>query len=159
MGQPRPIFRLFSVFSNKHHYNSYNKYMWKKCPYSIQCRDSNPQPSERVSLPFTTRPGLPSYSLVVKPWWAHRTHTPTRRQLSCWGKKFCNITMPGRKKRQATSKSTTTLFVDTVLSFATDISNVTLDQIVTTVTSGNATLNITSLDSAISESKSFSQAT
>ena len=67
--------------------------------------------------------------------------------------------MPGRKKRQATSKSTTTLFVDTVLSFATDISNVTLDQIVTTVTSGNATLNITSLDSAISESKSFSQAT
>ena len=28
MGQPRPLFRLFSVFSNKH-YNSYNKYMWK----------------------------------------------------------------------------------------------------------------------------------
>ena len=30
MGQPRPLFHLFSVFSNKHHYNSYNKYMWKK---------------------------------------------------------------------------------------------------------------------------------
>ena len=28
MGQPRPLFRLFSVFSNKH-YNFYNKYMWK----------------------------------------------------------------------------------------------------------------------------------
>ena len=26
MGQPRPLFRLFSVFSNKH-YNFYNKYM------------------------------------------------------------------------------------------------------------------------------------
>ena len=28
MGQPRPLFRLFLVFSNKH-YNFYNKYMWK----------------------------------------------------------------------------------------------------------------------------------
>ena len=28
MGQPRPLFRLFSVFSNKQ-YNFYNKYMWK----------------------------------------------------------------------------------------------------------------------------------
>ena len=28
MGQPRPLFRLFSVFSNKH-YNFYNNNMWK----------------------------------------------------------------------------------------------------------------------------------
>ena len=28
MGQPRPLFCLFSVFSNKH-YNFYNKYLWK----------------------------------------------------------------------------------------------------------------------------------
>ena len=28
MDQPRPLFRLFLVFSNKH-YNFYNKYMWK----------------------------------------------------------------------------------------------------------------------------------
>ena len=27
MGQLPPLFRLFSVFSNKHHYNFYNKYM------------------------------------------------------------------------------------------------------------------------------------
>ena len=27
MGQPRPLFLLFLVFSNKHHYNFYNKYM------------------------------------------------------------------------------------------------------------------------------------
>ena len=59
MGQTRPLFRLFLVFSNKHHYNFYNKYMWKKCPSSIWCRDANPQPLERESLPITTRPGLP----------------------------------------------------------------------------------------------------
>ena len=31
----------------------------KQCPFSIQCRDSNPWPLERESLPITTRPGLP----------------------------------------------------------------------------------------------------
>ena len=33
----------------------------EKCPSSIWCRDLNPRPSERESLPFTTRPGLPPY--------------------------------------------------------------------------------------------------
>ena len=31
----------------------------KKCPSSIWCRDSNPRPLERESLPIATRPGLP----------------------------------------------------------------------------------------------------
>ena len=31
----------------------------KNCPSSIWCQDSNPRPSERESLPITTRPGLP----------------------------------------------------------------------------------------------------
>ena len=31
----------------------------KKCPSSIQYQKSNPWPSERESLPITTRPGLP----------------------------------------------------------------------------------------------------
>ena len=53
MGQPRPPFRLFSVFSNKHQYNLYNK------PTRIWCRDSNPQPLDFESSPITTRPGLP----------------------------------------------------------------------------------------------------
>ena len=35
----------------------------KKCPSSIWCRDSNPRPSERESLPITTRPS--------HPWMAH----------------------------------------------------------------------------------------
>ena len=35
MGQPRPLFCLFSVFSNKHCYNFYNKSMWKmSCPWA-----------------------------------------------------------------------------------------------------------------------------
>ena len=49
------FYRLFSVFSNKHHYNFCNKYMWEM---SIQSRDSNPRPSEHESPPKTTRPGL-----------------------------------------------------------------------------------------------------
>ena len=28
-GQPRPLFRLFLVFSNKHHHKFNNKLMWK----------------------------------------------------------------------------------------------------------------------------------
>ena len=31
----------------------------KKCPSSIQCWDSNQQPSEQESPPITIRPGLP----------------------------------------------------------------------------------------------------
>ena len=58
MGQPRPLFRLFSVFSNKH-YTFLQQIYVKKIPSSIWCRDSNPRPLEHVSPPITTRPGLP----------------------------------------------------------------------------------------------------
>ena len=59
MGQPRPLF-LFSVFSNKHHYNFYNRSIWKNvCPSSICRLDPNPQPSVREPPPITTKPGLP----------------------------------------------------------------------------------------------------
>ena len=54
----------FSIFSNKHHYNFYNKYV-KKCPSSIWCRDSNPRPSDRESLPKTTRPGHPPFTFSL----------------------------------------------------------------------------------------------
>ena len=61
MAQPRPLFRLFSVFSNKYNFN--NKSMWKrsKCTSSIWPRDSNPQPFEHESSPKTTRPRLPPF--------------------------------------------------------------------------------------------------
>ena len=63
MGHPRPLFRLFSVFSNKQ-YNSYNKSMWKmSSPSSIWRWDLNPRPLERESPPITTRPVLPPPSL------------------------------------------------------------------------------------------------
>ena len=57
MGQPRPLFCLFSVFAYKQYNVTTN--ICEKCPSSIRCRDSNPRPSERESLPITTRPGLP----------------------------------------------------------------------------------------------------
>ena len=59
MGQSRPLFRLFSVFSNKQ-YNFYNKSMWKmSCPSSIRHQDSNPRPLEHECPHVTTTPGLP----------------------------------------------------------------------------------------------------
>ena len=36
----------------------------KKCPSSIWCRDSNPRPLERESLPITTRLGLPPLEML-----------------------------------------------------------------------------------------------
>ena len=36
----------------------------KKCPSSIRCRDSNPRPMERESIPITTRPGLPPHEVM-----------------------------------------------------------------------------------------------
>ena len=52
MGLPRPLFRLFSVFSNKH-YKFLQQIYVKKCPSSIWCWDSNPRPLERESPPIT----------------------------------------------------------------------------------------------------------
>ena len=37
----------------------------RKCPSSIQCWDSNPQPSEHKSPPITTRPGHICYNKNV----------------------------------------------------------------------------------------------
>ena len=42
--------------------------MCEKCPSSIWCRDLNLQPSERESLPITTRPGLPPNFTTVALW-------------------------------------------------------------------------------------------
>ena len=61
MGHPRPLFHLFSVFSNKQ-YKFYYKLLWKICPSSIWHQDSNSQPSDCESPPLTTRPGLPPMS-------------------------------------------------------------------------------------------------
>ena len=57
MGQPQPLFRLFLVFSNKHHYN-FTTNICEKCPSSIRCQDSKPRPWEHESLPITTGPWL-----------------------------------------------------------------------------------------------------
>ena len=39
----------------------------KKCPSSIWCRDSNPQPLEHESILITTRPRIPLTWLMFKP--------------------------------------------------------------------------------------------
>ena len=68
MSHSRPLFRLFSVFSNKQ-YNFYNTPMWKmSCPPSIWRRDLNPQPLKHESSPITTRPGLPHYKHFGTNW-------------------------------------------------------------------------------------------
>ena len=64
MGQPWPLFNLFSVFSNKH-YNFFKTNICDKCPSSIRCWDSNPRPSGCESPPITTRPELPSKTFIL----------------------------------------------------------------------------------------------
>ena len=51
IGHPRPLFRLFLSFHSNIRILTTNK-----CPSSIQCWDSNPQPLEHESPPITTRP-------------------------------------------------------------------------------------------------------
>ena len=63
MGQPRPLYHLFLVLSNKHHYN-FTKKLYEKCPSSIQRQDSNPQTFEHESPPITARPGLQTTLLI-----------------------------------------------------------------------------------------------
>ena len=52
IGHPRPLFRLFLSFHSNIRILTTNK-----CPSSIQCWDSNPQPLEHESPPITTRRG------------------------------------------------------------------------------------------------------
>ena len=55
MGQPRPLFHLFSSFET--HITIFTTNKREKS--SIRRRDSNSQPLEHKSPPITTRPGLP----------------------------------------------------------------------------------------------------
>ena len=58
MGQPRPLFRLSLAFF-KQTSLQFLQQICEKGPSSIRCRDLNPRPSERESLPITTRSELP----------------------------------------------------------------------------------------------------
>ena len=66
MGQPRPLYNLFSVFSKKNN-TIFTKNQCKKmsCPFSIRRRDLNPQPLKHELSPITTRPGLPPLNILV----------------------------------------------------------------------------------------------
>ena len=64
MGQPRPLFRLFSVFFKQTLLQFLQQINVKKCPSSLRRRDSNPRPLDREPPPITTRPGLPPLILL-----------------------------------------------------------------------------------------------
>ena len=64
MGQPRPLFCLFSVFSNKQ-YNFYNKYMWKNVHPVYSAGIQTHKLLWHESLPITTRPRLPPKLIQV----------------------------------------------------------------------------------------------
>ena len=61
MGQPRPIFVYFRLF--KQTLQFLQQINVKKCP--PRRWDSNSQPSDYVSSPLTTRPGLPPVCLLL----------------------------------------------------------------------------------------------
>ena len=62
MGHLRPLFHLFSSFQTSTILQQSNE---KKCPSSIRCWDSNPQPLKHDSPPIITRPGLPPKPQVI----------------------------------------------------------------------------------------------
>ena len=63
MGQPRPLFCLFLVFSNKQYIFTTNQ--CEKCSPSLRYCNSNPRPLERESPLITARPGLPPNIIIV----------------------------------------------------------------------------------------------
>ena len=69
MGQTGLFFVYFRSFQTNI-VTIFTKNKCDKCPFSIQCLDSNSQPSDYKSPPLTTRPGLPpilqSLNLTIK---------------------------------------------------------------------------------------------
>ena len=81
MGQPRPLFRLFLVFSNKH-----SKFLQQICEkISIQYMVPGLEPTtlERESPPITTRPGLPPNSMPILLYPPCKTMWPDDEIKSC----------------------------------------------------------------------------
>ena len=68
MGQPQPLFCLNLSFQTNITILTTKK--CKKCQSSIQCQDSNSQPSDYESPPLTTRPGLPPFIIFILALWS-----------------------------------------------------------------------------------------
>ena len=71
MGQPRPLFHLFSSFQTNITIFTTNK--CEKSPSSMWHRDLNPWHLEHEPPPITTRPGLPPYPTGEAPVATHST--------------------------------------------------------------------------------------
>ena len=57
MGHPRPLFHLFSVFSNKPNKCTQQQMNVMNYPFCMRCRDSNARPLDCQSPPIISRPG------------------------------------------------------------------------------------------------------
>ena len=55
MGQPRQLLSFIFGLFKETSLQFFTTNICGKCPSSIRCQDSNPQPSERESLPITTK--------------------------------------------------------------------------------------------------------
>ena len=62
---PGLFYRLFLVFYKQISLQFLQQIYVKKCPSSIRCQDSNPQPSEHEFPPLTTWPGLPPLPIYL----------------------------------------------------------------------------------------------
>ena len=65
MGQPWPLLSFLLVSFKQTALHFLQQMYAKKCPSSLQCRDSNPRPSKHEFPPITTRPGLPPIAPFV----------------------------------------------------------------------------------------------
>ena len=59
MGQPQPLLSFIFGLFKQTSLQILQQINVKKCPSSVWCWVSNPQPSEHDSPHITTRPGLP----------------------------------------------------------------------------------------------------
>ena len=89
MGQPRPLFHLFSSFQTR--YKFCNKYVNEKRPSSIRCQDSNSRLLEHESPPITTRPGL----VIVYNFRRTKLNLNLDRRLLVESKKPRNVSFEG----------------------------------------------------------------
>ena len=84
MGQPQPLFHLFSSFQAN--ITIFTTTECGNCPFNNQWRDSNPHPLEHESPPITTRPGLlPNiYFFIDQPTLLKNNKTLSLLSLTGW---------------------------------------------------------------------------
>ena len=97
MGHPRPVFRFIFVFSSKH-YNFYSKNICEKMPIQYMVPGFELTTFKHESLPITTRPRIPSRTILLLQFFPSSASTSIRATskmtvtttASCsWGIRRC----------------------------------------------------------------------